>query len=145
MKSTKILLFVALLGIVFSAGKCKKKDKGTSTPSLKGNWKIVSVTNSSGATPASLADMVNGTAMFGDTNYEFKNNTGANAETGTYVYDASAKTLTATPSGTSKFTNSNAPYTFQADLASPNLTLRVNIAAAGKPENIITVQLQKQE
>lgn len=145
MKSTKILLFVALLGIVFSAGKCKKKDKGTSTPSLKGNWKIVSVTNSSGATPASLADMVNGTAMFGDSNYEFKNNTGANAETGTYVYDANAKTLTATPSGTSKFTNSNAPYTFEALLASPNLDLRVNIAAAGKPENIITVKLQKQE
>jgi hypothetical protein len=145
MKSTKILLFVALLGIVFSAGKCKKKNREDPTPSLRGNWKIVSVTNSAGNTPANLADMVNGTAMFGDTNYEFKNNTGANAETGTYVYDASAKTLTATPSGTSKFTNSNAPYTFQADLASPNLTLRVNIAAAGKPENIITVQLQKQE
>ncbi|PKQ68606.1 hypothetical protein [Raineya orbicola] len=145
MKSTKILLFVALLGIVFSAGKCKKKDKGTSTPSLKGNWKIVSVTNSAGATPASLADMVNGTAMFGDSNYEFKNNTGANAETGTYVYDASANTLTATPSGTSKFTNSNAPYTFETSLASPNLELRVNIAAAGKPANIITVKLQKQE
>ncbi len=145
MKSTKILLFVALLGIVFSAGQCKKKKKDEPAPSIKGNWKIVSVTNSAGSTPANLADMVNGTAIFGDTNYEFKNNTGANAETGSYVYDASAKTLTATPAGTSKFTNSNAAYTFQAELASPNLTLRVNVAPPSKPENIITVQLQKQE
>ncbi|MCS6796697.1 MAG: lipocalin family protein [Raineya sp.] len=145
MKSTKILLFVALLGIVFSAGKCKKKDKGTTTPGIKGNWKIVSITNSAGATPANLANMVNGIASFGDTNYEFKNNSGGSAETGTYVYDANAKTLTVTPAGTSVFTNANAQYTFEAELASPNLTLRVNIAPAGKPANIITVSLQKQE
>lgn len=145
MKSTKILLFVMLLGVVLSAGNCKKKKKDDPVPGLEGTWKINSVTNSAGQTPPNLSSLVNGTAVFGATNYEFKNASGTGVESGSYTYTASAGTLAVTPSGTSVFTQSNSAYTFNAELASPNLQLRVNIAASGKPENIITVSLQKQQ
>lgn len=145
MKSTKILLFFALVGLIFSAGQCKKKKKDEPAPSLKGSWKITAIVNSAGNTPPNLVVLVNGTAIFGDTNYEFKTNGGTSAETGTYTYDASAKTLEATPNGNSVFTGSNAKYTFEALLASPNLELRVNVAPPSKPANIITVRLTKQE
>ena len=145
MKSTKILLFVMLLGVVFSAGKCKKKDKTDNPAGIEGTWKINSILNSASQTPPSLQKLVNGTAVFGATNYEFKNNSGGSEEAGSYVYTASAGTLAVTPNAASVFTGANAAYTFTAELASPNLQLRVNVAAAGKPENIITVSLTKQQ
>ncbi|GAB4129853.1 MAG: hypothetical protein Fur0027_15160 [Raineya sp.] len=145
MKGTKILLFLMLLGVVFSAGKCKKKDKDEATPGLVGTWKINSILNSANATPPNLTNLVNGTAVFGNTDYEFKNASGTGVESGSYVYTASAGTLAVTPSGTSVFTNSNAAYNFNADLASPNLQLRVNIAAPNKPANEITISLTKQQ
>ena len=146
MKSTKILLFVMLLGIVFSAGKCKKKEKDNNGPAgVEGTWKINSVLNSASQTPANLQDLVNGTAIFGRDNYEFKNASGTGRETGSYVYTANPGSLAVTPSGTSAFTGANAAYTFNAELASPNLQLRVNVAAAGKPENVITLSLTRQQ
>lgn len=146
MKSTKILLFLLLLGTVFSAGKCKKKDKDEdNNVGVKGNWKITSITNSSNTTPANLTSLVNGTATFGDTSYNFKNASGADVESGTYVYDAAAGTLSVTPGGTSVFTGANTAYTFNAALTSTTLELRVDIAATGKPENIITISMTKQQ
>jgi hypothetical protein len=146
MKSTKILLFVMLLGVVLSAGNCKKKKKDEPVPGLKGTWKINSILNSSNQTPPSLQNLVNGTAVFGDTNYEFKNTSGTGVESGSYVYDAAAKTISVTPSGSSVFTGANAAYTFiEVDLASPNLQMRVNIAAPNKPQNLLTISLTKQE
>lgn len=145
MKSTKILLFVMLLGVVFSAGKCKKKDKNETPAGLEGTWKINSVQNSAGQTPPNLGSLVNGTAVFGQSNYEFKDASGTGVESGSYVYTASAGTLAVTPSGTSFFTGANAAYTFNAELSSPNLQLRVNVAAPSKPENIITLSLTKQQ
>ncbi|MFN3317043.1 MAG: hypothetical protein ACK40K_09545, partial [Raineya sp.] len=135
-----------LLGVIFSAGKCKKKDKKNDGPvGVVGTWKINSIVNSANQTPPDLQDLVNGTAVFGDTNYEFKNASGSGVENGSYVYTANAGTLAVTPARTSVFTRTNAAYTFQAELASPNLQLRVNIAAPSKPENIITVSLTKQQ
>jgi hypothetical protein len=146
MKSTKILLFVMLLGVVLSAGNCKKKKKDEPVPGLKGTWKINSILNSSNQTPPSLQNLVNGTAVFGDTNYEFKNNLGTGVERGSYVYDAAARTISVTPSQSSVFTNASAAYTFiEVDLASPNLQMRVNIAAPNKPQNVLTISLTKQE
>jgi len=146
MKSTKILLFVMLLGVVLSAGNCKKKKKDDPVPGLKGTWKINSILNSSNQTPPNLNNLVNGTAVFGDTNYDFKNTSGTGVESGSYVYDAAAKTISVTPSSNSVFTGSNAAYTFiEVDLASPNLQMRVNIAAPNKPQNVLTISLTKQE
>jgi hypothetical protein len=147
MKNTKILLFLMLLGVVFTAGKCKKKGGGEQTPvGVKGSWRITSIANASGVTPANLSSLVNGTAVFGDTNYEFKaSSTGTTAESGSYVYDATANTLNATPSGTSVFTNAAASYTFLTTLTSTTLQLKVNVAPAGKPANEITVSLTKQQ
>ena len=146
MKSTKILLFVMLLGVVLSAGNCKKKKKDDPVPGLKGTWKINSILNSSNQTPPNLQNLVNGTAVFGDTNYEFKNNLGTGVESGSYVYDAAARTISVTPSQSSVFTNASAAYTFiEVDLASPNLQMRVNIAAPNKPQNVLTISLTKQE
>jgi hypothetical protein len=146
MKSTKILLFVMLLGVVLSAGNCKKKKKDEPVPGLKGTWKINSILNSSNQTPPNLQNLVNGTAVFGDTNYEFKNNLGTGVESGSYVYDAAARTISVTPSQSSVFTNASAAYTFiEVDLASPNLQMRVNIAAPNKPQNVLTISLTKQE
>jgi hypothetical protein len=146
MKNTKILLFLMLLGVVFTAGKCKKKGDDNQTPvGVKGSWRITSIANTSGVTPANLSGLVNGTAVFGDTNYEFKASTGTTAESGNYVYDATANTLNATPSGTSVFTNAAASYTFLTTLTSTTLQLKVNVAPAGKPANEITVSLTKQQ
>lgn len=146
MKNTKILLFLMLLGVVFSASKCKKKDDDNNNPTgVKGNWKITSITNSAGQTPANLTAVVNGTATFGDTSYDFKNNSGTSVETGTYAYDATANTLSVTPSGTSAFTNAATAYTFKSTLTSTTLQLVVNIAAAGKPENNLTISMTKQQ
>jgi len=146
MKSTKILLFVTLLGIVLSAGNCKKKKKDDPVPGLKGTWKINSILNSSNQTPPNLQNLVNGTAVFGDTNYEFKNTSGTGEESGSYVYDAAARTISVTPSQSSVFTGASAAYTFiEVDLASPNLQMRVNIAAPNKPQNLLTISLTKQE
>jgi hypothetical protein len=145
MKSTKILLFVMLLGIVFSAGKCKKKDdKNNTTVGVEGNWKITAIVNSANQTPPNLQNLVNGTAIFGSTNYEFKNASGTGVESGSYVYTAAAGTLAVTPSGTSVFTGANVAYTFNAELTATTLQLRVNIAAAGKPANELTISLTKQ-
>jgi hypothetical protein len=84
--------------------------------------------------------------VFGDTNYEFKNNLGTGVESGSYVYDAAARTISVTPSQSSVFTNASAAYTFiEVDLASPNLQMRVNIAAPNKPQNVLTISLTKQE
>ncbi|MDX1904869.1 MAG: hypothetical protein SFU27_11995 [Thermonemataceae bacterium] len=146
MKNTKILLFLMLLGVLFTAFKCSKKDPESTTPAeFKGSWKITSITNSAGATPTSLESLLNGTAVFGDTNYEFKDNTGASKESGTYAYDAAANTLTATPAATSVITNSTSAYTFSTTLTVTSATLKVNIAAAGKPANEVTLGLTKQQ
>jgi hypothetical protein len=148
MKSTKILLFVMLLGVVLSAGNCKKKKKDEPVPGLKGTWKINSILNSSNQTPPNLQNLVNGTAVFGDTNYEFKNNSGTGVERGSYVYDAAARTISVTPSQnqSSVFTGLSAAYKFiEVDLASPNLQMRVDIAAPNKPQNLLTISLTKQE
>lgn len=146
MKNTKILLFLMLLGVVFTAGKCKKKGGGEQTPvGVKGSWRITSIVNTSGVTPANLSSLVNGTAVFGDTNYDFKTSANTTVESGNYVYDATANTLNATPSGTSVFTNASASYTFLTTLTSTTLQLRVNVAPAGKPANEITVSLTKQQ
>jgi hypothetical protein len=135
-----------LLGVVLSAGNCKKKKKDEPVPGLKGTWKINSILNSSNQTPPNLQNLVNGTAVFGDTNYEFKNNLGTGVESGSYVYDAAARTISVTPSQSSVFTNASAAYTFiEVDLASPNLQMRVNIAAPNKPQNVLTISLTKQE
>jgi len=134
-----------LLGVVFSAGKCKKKDKDDAPAGVKGDWKITSITNGTGQTPASLTAVVNGTATFGDTNYDFKNNSGTSVEAGSYTYDATANTLSVTPSGTSVFTNAATAYTFKSTLSTTTLQLVVNIAAAGKPENNLTISLTKQQ
>jgi len=144
MKSTKILLFVMLLAIVFSAGNCRKKEpEKNDNIGVEGTWKINAVLNTANQTPPNLQELVNGTAIFGATNYEFRNASDAGRETGSYVYTASSGTLAVTPQGTSVFTGANAPYTFIAELASPNLQLRVNVAAAGKPENVITLRLSR--
>jgi len=134
-----------LLGVVFSAGKCKKKDEDSAPAGVKGNWKVTSITNSAGQTPANLAAVVEGSATFGDANYEFKNNSGTSVESGSYTYDATANTLSVTPSGTSVFTNAATAYTFKSTLTTTTLQLVVNIAAAGKPENNLTITLTKQQ
>ncbi|GAB4128228.1 MAG: hypothetical protein OHK0045_15310 [Raineya sp.] len=136
------LLMISLLLI---AGKCKKKDDGTQAPAgVKGSWKINSITNSAGTTPTNLQNLVNGSAIFGNTDYEFKNANGSSAEAGgTYSYDAANSKLNMTPAGNSVFTNANAPYTFDATLAGNNLQLSLNIAPPNKPSNVITVSLTK--
>lgn len=145
MKNTKILLFLMLLGVVFSAGKCKKKDKDDAPAGVKGNWKITAITNSAGQTPANLTAVVNGAATFGDANYNFNNNSGTGVESGSYTYDATANTLSFTPSGTSVFTGGATAYTAKSTLTSTTLQLVVNIAAAGKPENNLTISMTKQQ
>jgi hypothetical protein len=133
-----------LLGVVFSTG-CKKKKESDKPAGVKGNWKITSITNSAGQTPANLSTLIEGTSAIGDVSYDFKNNSGTVVESGTYVYDATANTLSVTPSGTSVFTNAATAYTFKSTLTPTTLQLVVNIAAAGKPENNLTINLTKQQ
>ncbi|KOY85639.1 hypothetical protein AD998_05280 [bacterium 336/3] len=134
-----------LLGVVFSAGKCKKKDKDENPVGVKGNWKITAITNSANQTPANLTSLLEGTFTGGDTSYEFKNNSGTSVESGSYTYDATANTLSFTPSGTSVFTGGATAYTAKSTLTSTTLQLVVNIAAPSKPENNLTISLTKQQ
>jgi len=141
----KIIFSLFLASMVLVAGKCKKKDNGSEAPvGVKGSWKINTIVNSLGQTPTNLQNLVNGTAIFGNTDYEFKNANGTSAEAGgTYVYDAANNKLNITPAGNSVFTNANAPYSFDVVLANNNLQLSVNIAPTNKPANVITLSLTK--
>ncbi|KOY86196.1 hypothetical protein AD998_08590 [bacterium 336/3] len=137
------LIWLFGMSILLLTSQCKKK---SSNPSLspKGVWSITNVSfEIGGALPNSLSGLVGGTANFTDKDYELKDNGGNVVESGTYVYTASSNSLQMSPSAVSVFPNQSNPYVLSSLLTSNSLELKLNIAAASKPQFNLILLLNK--
>lgn len=137
------LIWLFGMSILLLTSQCKKKSSNPS-PTPKGVWNITNVSlEIGGAMPNNLSNLVGGTANFTDKDYELKDNGGNVVESGTYVYTASSNSLQMSSSAVSVFPNQSNSYVLSSLLTSNTMELKLNIAAASKPQFNLILLLNK--